>query len=289
MSELSYPFVVNHGSAGLTVTSLQDREAVRNRTAPDDLVALCRSFYDQVSRTLDSSELGEVLFFLDYGYVEVDGNNESRYEIAENVPYREAVRLAYELLGSTVIRGRTVLDIGCGRGGLCRVLSSEFDARVTGVDLSPVAIEFCRARHGAQPNTTFLVGDAGHLPLADNTFDVVTNLESSHCYADMAQFLHEVRRILRPGGTFLHADLLEPGSWQEMRTEMSKLGLIVTSDRDITANIVAARDRAAVLEAQAPRERTQLMKNFLGLPGSLTYRLLRDGALQYRLSRAVAG
>lgn len=289
MSELSYPFVVNHGNAGLTVTSLQDKEAVRSETTRDDLIALCRSFYDQVSRTLDSSGMGEVLFFLNYGYVEIDGNNESRYEVSESAPYRDAIRLAYELVGSTSVHGRDVLDIGCGRGGVSLLMASEFGARVTGVDLSPVAIDFCCARHGSHPNLTFVVGDAGNLPVADGAFDVATNLESSHCYPDIKMFLREVRRVLRPGGVFLHADLLEPESWQEIRTEMSKLGLAMTSDRDITKNILAARDRAAALEAKVPRERTQLMKNFLGLPGSLTYSRLRDGSMQYRMSRAVAG
>lgn len=86
----------------------------------------------------------------------------------------------------------------------------------------------------------------------------------------------------------MHADLLEPGSWQEIRTAMRKFDLILAIDRDVTENILASRDRAAAIESKAPRERTQLMKNFLGLPGSLTYSRLRDGLMQYRILRAVA-
>jgi phthiocerol/phenolphthiocerol synthesis type-I polyketide synthase E len=288
MSKLSYPFVVNHGKTGLTVTSLQDETEFQSETTRENLITSCRSFYDQLSLTLESSGIGKTLFFLNYGYVEVDDNNDSRREVARGASNRDAIRLGYELIGSTSVDSRDVLDIGCGRGGLSLVMASEFGARVTGVDLSSLAIDFCRANHGSHHNLTFVVGNAENLPIADSAFDVVTNLESSHCYPDIKLFLHEVRRVLRPRGIFLYADLLEPESWQAIKTEMSQLGLTLTTERDVTENILASRDRAAAIEAKAPRDRTQLMKNFLGLPGSLTYNHLRDGLMQYRILKAVA-
>src|SRR5258708_17532436 len=140
----------------------------------------CRSFYDQLSRTLESSEIGKTLFFLNYGYVELGGDNDSRREIAQGAPNRDAIRLAYELIGSTSLDGRDVLDVGCGRGGISLLIASELGARVTGVELSPLEIDFCRASHGSHRNLTFMVGNAGNLPVEDDAFDVVTNLESSH-------------------------------------------------------------------------------------------------------------
>src|ERR1700690_3091246 len=49
-------------------------------------------------------------------------------------------------------------------------------------------------------------GDAENLPFEKNTFDVVINVEASHCYPNFPRFLSEVARVLRHGGHFLYAD-----------------------------------------------------------------------------------
>jgi ubiquinone/menaquinone biosynthesis C-methylase UbiE len=54
----------------------------------------------------------------------------------------------------------------------------------------------------------FVHGDAQSLPFADESFDVVINIEASHGYPDFPRFLAEVARVLRPGGRFLYADVL---------------------------------------------------------------------------------
>src|SRR5688572_4007892 len=69
-----------------------------------------------------------------------------------------------------------VLDIGSGIGGTCRCLAHEFGCRVTGVDLSE---EYCQvatmlsSRVGLAHLVEHRVGDATHLSLADDSFDVV--------------------------------------------------------------------------------------------------------------------
>ena len=95
------------------------------------------------------------------------------------------MRLALELIGDTDLQDRAVLDVGCGRGGTVALMVERFGAKATRVDLAPEAIAFCRKTHA---NARFEVGDAEHLPFDDGTFDVVTNIESSHTYPNLRAF-----------------------------------------------------------------------------------------------------
>jgi ubiquinone/menaquinone biosynthesis C-methylase UbiE len=74
-----------------------------------------------------------------------------------------------------------------------------------GLGLNPRGIEFCRQRH-AVPGFRFVVGDAQRLPLAAASVDFVLNVEASLGHLDFPAFLRKVVRVLRPGGSFLHAD-----------------------------------------------------------------------------------
>jgi SAM-dependent methyltransferase len=59
-------------------------------------------------------------------------------------------------------------------------------------------------------------GDAEALPFDDGSFDAVINVESSHNYPDLAKFLSEVARVLRPGGHFSHVDVFTDARFAEM-------------------------------------------------------------------------
>ena len=71
------------------------------------------------------------------------------------------------------------------------------------------------------PGLAFEVGDAERMPFPDASFDAVVNVESSHCYPSMPAFLSEVRRVLRPGGHFLYADLRPRTDLPARRAELA--------------------------------------------------------------------
>lgn len=92
-----------------------------------------------------------------------------------------------------------ILDVGCGTG-----LNSSFFARaghsVTGIDLSPVAIEKYRKK-GFEGTVCDVTSDGA--PFPDNSFDLVYASEViEHC-ADTAAFLGELHRVTKPGGKLL--------------------------------------------------------------------------------------
>ncbi len=106
-----------------------------------------------------------------------------------------AEALAYESTASL-----DVLDVGCGQG-IDLVEYARVGARVTGVDLTPRHVELA-GRHVASLGLTATVmqGDAEHLRFDDASFDVVSSNGVLHHTPDMAGALHEICRVLRPGG-----------------------------------------------------------------------------------------
>jgi SAM-dependent methyltransferase/NAD(P)-dependent dehydrogenase (short-subunit alcohol dehydrogenase family)/acyl carrier protein len=246
-----------------------------------------REFYDDVSRQLAATGMAEASFFLNYGYLSLgDGEaDEAVAEVAAEEFNASSIRLAHELIGGTQLSGLDVLDVGSGRGGTVALLAGTFGAVATGVDLSPEAVAFCRTAH-RHPDVRFEVGDAEHLPCDDATFDIVTNLESSHTYPDLRAFLGEVRRVLRPGGRFLHADLLAGPRWNEVRALLEVLGFTIESDREITANVLASCDAVAADRTAAFSEHSATMDNFLAVPGSPVYEQMATGAWEYRIVRS---
>jgi acyl transferase domain-containing protein/SAM-dependent methyltransferase len=244
-----------------------------------------RAFYDDVSRRLAATGAGQASFFLNYGYLSGDQGDEAPLEVPDGEFNPNSIRLALELVGPIPVQGRRVVDVGCGRGGTAALLAARLEAQVLGIDLSPEAIAFCRQAHAQLP-VSFDVGDAEHLPAQDASCDVVTNLESSHTYPDMRAFLCEVRRVLRPGGWFLHGDLLPGARWQEVRAILASLGLTLETDREITANVLASCDQVAAGRTGAFGERSAAIDNFLAVPGSPVYQQMKTGAWEYRIVRS---
>jgi 2-polyprenyl-3-methyl-5-hydroxy-6-metoxy-1,4-benzoquinol methylase len=99
--------------------------------------------------------------------------------------------------------GMTVLDCGCGSGaitvGLATVVAPGL---VTGIDISDMEIERARTRaaKAAIPNIQFEVGDLYQLRFPDGAFDAVFAHNVLEHLRDPAQGLHEMQRVLKPGG-----------------------------------------------------------------------------------------
>src|SRR5262245_52531601 len=106
---------------------------------------------------------------------------------------------AYALLGD--VRGRTVVDFGCGSGENALLLARR-GAKVLAVDLSFDLIELAKQRlaiNRLAGAATFLVGSAHDLPIATGSVDVVFGVAVLH-HLDLALASREVHRVLKPGG-----------------------------------------------------------------------------------------
>jgi ubiquinone/menaquinone biosynthesis C-methylase UbiE len=121
-------------------------------------------------------------------------------------------------------RGKKVLEVGCGIG-IDLLRFSREGARVTGVDLSPTAIDLAR-KNFTQNNqkADFRVMDGEHLQFEDNQFDMVYAHGVLQYTANPLQMLNEIKRVLKPGG---HAILMVYNriSWLNLMRQVTNVAL----------------------------------------------------------------
>ena len=107
-----------------------------------------------------------------------------------------------------------MLDIGCGIGGPARFLAAERGWRVEGVDLTAEYVAVAKAlsrRVGMADKVSFRQASATSLPFADASFDGATMIHVGMNIADKPAAFAEVRRVLKPGGTFAIYDAMLSG------------------------------------------------------------------------------
>ena len=243
-----------------------------------------RGFYDAVNRQLSGSPVGDYAVFLNYGYVPNENAAQARVTLPRHTLNRNCIRLVLELVGDCPLSpASAVLDVGCGRGGTVGTLRQYFAAGpLAAMDLSLAAVAFARRSLRGRA-CRFAAADAQEIPFRDASFDVVLNLESSHCYPDPLRFYGEVQRLLRPGGYFLYADLLAADWLARCRSALIELGLTLERELDITSNVLLSCDETARVHARAFGERGALRDaaGFVAAPGSPTYEAMQDGELRY--------
>jgi ubiquinone/menaquinone biosynthesis C-methylase UbiE len=99
-------------------------------------------------------------------------------------------------LGFSFRGDESLLDAGCGDGGVARLLRGRV-REVTAIDVEP------SPRWHDNPGLTFVVADAEALPFEDASFDVVHSKDSLHHMHAPERALAEYRRVLGPGGAVL--------------------------------------------------------------------------------------
>jgi ubiquinone/menaquinone biosynthesis C-methylase UbiE len=198
-----------------------------------------RDFYEEIAKRVPSPEL----IFLNYGYADAAGEPR-RWIAATDQRYKHHLSLVKHVMAGVELARQTVLEVGSGRGGNCYYLARYTQAKkVYGIDQCEANVRFCRKVHRL-PRATFLRGDAQQLPFRSATFDVVLNLESSHCYPHFERFLAEVHRVLKSNGTFCYADLwflefLEL-DWEARKKALNAAPFVLLSEEDISEPVFQA-------------------------------------------------
>ena len=165
-------------------------------------------YYEQVT---DAYYVG--MWHYDHIHFGLFTPEESRLPIRELRQARaNAILRAHEtILGPAGITGEhTVVDAGCGVGGTALHVAKHFGCRVVGLNISEHQLEIARSRAeeaGLSDRVEYAWADCAQaLPLADESVDVVVNIESSCHYANRRNFLSECVRILKPGGILTTMD-----------------------------------------------------------------------------------
>src|SRR5262245_6192516 len=104
------------------------------------------------------------------------------------------------------------LDVGCGNGAAALLVADSYGMHVVGVDVDPQQIALAHTAAGNRTDVRFLTADATRLPFDDGLFDVVATNKTTHHVPQWSSALAEMRRVLKPNGYLVYADLKAP-SW----------------------------------------------------------------------------
>lgn len=222
---------------------------------------------------LDKLDKDHQLAFMNFGYtdrertIDLEGKDEiNRYPIQLYHHVAEMVNLS----------GKKMVEVGSGRGGGLSYVTRRFNPHSsTGVDIEKSAVAFSNRMFGNE-RLQYIVGNASSLPLPDESFDVVMNVESSHRYLSMNSFVREVHRILKPGGHFLFTDFRSEHQWPETVGLIKENHFNILDVKDITGNVLEALEkdsdrRKKMVIAYAPRILKSSILNFSGAKGTATY------------------
>jgi ubiquinone/menaquinone biosynthesis C-methylase UbiE len=224
--------------------------------------------------------------FMNYGFAELEPHERQPRLSTADEKDRLYIQLYDHVVKAVDLGGLDVLEVGCGRGGGSAYIARYLKPRsVIGVDFSQNAIALCRRRHPVA-GLTFLHAVAEALPFPANSFDVVVNVESSHCYGSMERFLAEAARVLRPKGHLLFADFRQRPVLATLREQVRASGFEILSEKSIRLNVLAALEadedrKRALLHRVVPRLLRPQIRQFAGMRGTYMYNALRDGRIEY--------
>jgi ubiquinone/menaquinone biosynthesis C-methylase UbiE len=213
------------------------------------------------------------MIFINYGWASLDPEAQSLPLCPEDEPNRYCIQLYHRVASAVDLSGLDVLEVGCGRGGGAAYVKRYLQPRsLTGLDLTSESIKFCRRQH-AIPGLAFVRGKAEALEFEPETFDAVINVESSHCYTSMEQFLAGVHCVLKPGGHLLYADHRDKEAVDGWHRQLEDAGLTIVAEEVINPNVTRALEldngrKRALIKTKVPRLVQPLFDEFAAIEGT---------------------
>jgi demethylmenaquinone methyltransferase/2-methoxy-6-polyprenyl-1,4-benzoquinol methylase len=189
------------------------------------------------------------------------------------------------IAAAAIRAGDCVLDLCCGTGDMLRAMAQSVPApgRLIGVDFAAGMLTAGRYPTVAAPPIHLIRADATRLPLADASVDVVTCAFGVRNFQNLANGLHEMTRVLRPGGRLVILEFATPEfallRWAHglyCNVILPTLGRLISRDRT-----GAYRYLPRSIETFEPPERTCARLRELGLHDIQTRRMNLGGVILF--------
>ena len=226
---------------------------------------LWKWWYQRISKAHNKVEFR----FMNYGYID----SESPELDSSDEAYRLFIQLYHMNIRDVSLENKEVLEVGSGRGGGASWIAKTMKpSSLIGLDFSREAVSLCNKWY-EQENLDFREGNAQDLPFQKNSFDVVYNVESSHCYGDMSKFVSEVFRVLKNGGNFCWTDFRDEENMKKTEKIFTNSGFSIVSKKEITQEVIQALDminetKKERISKLVPRAIRRSFETFAGVQGT---------------------
>ena len=149
------------------------------------------------------------------------------------------VKLILDFFGD--LRGRKVLDVGCGKGRFARIVKERNpEAEVWGLDISEEMLRY------VPEGITTRAGSMTELPFADGEFDAAYATESLEHAVEIEKAVAEMCRVVKPGGRIVVIDKnaeqtgrLETPEWEKWFTRRELEKLLGRHCREVSSRFIS--------------------------------------------------
>lgn len=127
------------------------------------------------------------------------------YELFNNSPDSYSYTIEWPCIQELLpeLRGKTVIDFGCGTGIFTFLLEQYYPSKIVGIDLSEEMLKIATAKAEIKKSSAqFVLGDASKLTNCFNEqFDLVFSSTTTHYLTDLPELFRNLRNILKQNGT----------------------------------------------------------------------------------------